>query len=609
MALDAVMMARRQWRNLKARMSGKSDWTKIRRRFSGFSLLAALCLTAGAARAADFGRVTGSVLDSEGNPLMGATVLIEGPVLAAANSVQPAIERIFTDARGKFTAEHLLPGWYSLRVTSATRLPVLHDGVHVEAGQTAQQKFVLSDIFAPLHFQLPPAHLSTWGDDWKWVLRTSASSRPVMRFQQTKQTVAKIDNLPLPASQRLIGMMPGSTGREALEDDPGMGSVLAYLRPLSADSDMLVAGEMTADGSQTSSLATAFRKNLMSDDPEELTLVVHHLNLGGGAPFVTGGGSQAKAVSASFTQTRRLSDSVTVTSGIELDYLDAGSDAMTTHPHVKLEFQPDSANTFAILFGTAGAESSNSLIERVEDLNAFPRITLLENRARLEKMNHAEASFDRKMGKTSRAQLAVYRDNFENTAIWGIGTPGAVAWLAGSVLPNAHLDGVTLNAGNYGSSGVRAVFAHSVGSHFEMAAVYTTGSALVVTQLQSPTEEMQGNLREILSNERSQSVAGKVSARVPISKTEITTSYQWIERGRVTGLDPSGQASLQLEPYLGIQIRQPLPTMAFLPAHIEALADFRNLLAQGYVPASQGGDRLILTSSYRSFRGGFSVQF
>jgi len=590
-------------------MDNNSDAGKFRRGFIWTSLLAALCLAASGARGADFGRVSGSVLDPQGNPLMGATVLIEGPVLAAANSIQPTIERVLTDAHGKFTADHLLPGWYSLRVTSATRLPVLHDGVHVEAGQTAQQKFVLSDIFAPLHFQLPPARLSTWGDDWKWVLRTSASTRPVMRFQQTKQTVAKVDDFPLPASQRLIGMMPGSTRREALEGDPGMGSVLAYLRPLSADSDMLVAGEMTADGSQTSSLATAFRKNLMSDDPEELTLVVHQLNLGEGAPFVTGGGNQAQALAASFSQTRRLSDSVTVTSGIELDYLDAASDTMTAHPHVTLEFQPDSSNTFAIRYGTEGAESNSTLIERVEDLNAFPRITLRGNRPRLEKMNHIEASFDRKMGKTSRAQLAVYRDDFENTAIWGIGEPRALAWLAGSVLPNAHLNGVTLNAGNYGSAGVRAVYTRSVGNHIETAIVYTTGSALVVTQSESHTGAMHGNLREILSNERSQSVAGKVSARVPKSKTEITASYQWIERGRVTGLDPSGQASLQLEPYLGVQIRQPLPTLAFLPAHIEALADFRNLLAQGYVPASQGGDRLILTPSYRSFRGGFSVQF
>ncbi|MHB8655068.1 MAG: carboxypeptidase-like regulatory domain-containing protein [Terriglobia bacterium] len=590
-------------------MSNHSDAVKIRRGFIGTSLLAALCLTASMARGADYGRVSGSVLDSQGNPLMGATVLIEGPLQAAAYSFQPTIERILTDAHGKFTAGHLMPGWYSLRVISATRIPALHDGVHIEAGQTAQEKFVLSDIFAPLHFQLPPAHLATWGDDWKWVLRTSASTRPVMRFQKAPKALAKTDALPLPASQRLIGMMPGSTRREALESDAGMGSVLAYLRPLSADADMLVAGEMTADGSQTSSLATAFRKHLINGDPEELTLVMHQLNLGDGTPFVNGEGSQAQALSASYSQTRRLSDSVTVTSGIELDYLNAGSGAMTVHPHVKLEYQPNPSNTFAIRFGTGGPESSSSLIERVGDLNAFPRITLRGDHPHLEKMNHAEVSFDRRMGKTSRAQLAVYRDDFENTAVWGIGTPGALAWLAGSVLPNAHVNGVTVNAGNYGSSGVRAVYMRSIGNRIEAAVVYTTGSALVVRHSEFPAGAMQGNLREILSNDRSQSVAGKISARVPMSRTEVTTSYQWIERGRVTGLDPFGQASLQLEPYLGIQIRQPLPTLAFFPAHIEALADFRNLLAQGYVPASQGGDRLILTPAYRSFRGGFSVQF
>lgn len=590
-------------------MSNNSDARKIRRGLIWTSLLAALCLTTNVAQGADYGRVSGSVMDSQGNPLVGATVLIEGPVQAVAESFQPTIERILTDAHGKFTAEHLVPGWYSLRVTSATRLPVLHDGVHVESGQTAQQKFVLSDIFAPLHFQLPPAHLATWGDDWKWVLRTSASTRPVMRFHQTAQTLAKTDRLPLPASQRLIGMMPGSTRREALEGDTGMGSVLAYLRPLSADTDMLVAGEMTADGSQASSLATAFRKHLINGDPEELTLVMHQLNLGDGAPFVNGEGGQAQAFSASYTHTRRLSDSFTVTSGIEVDYLNAGSGAMTVHPHIKLEYQQNSSNTFAIRYGTGGAEGSSSLIQRVGDLNAFPRITLRGDHPHLEKMNHAEVSFDRKMGKTSRAQLAVYRDDFENTAVWGIGTPGALAWLAGSALPNAHLNGVTVNAGNYGSSGVRAVYMRNIGNRIETAVVYTNGSALVVRHLESPTSAMQGNLRQILSNDRSQSVAAKISTRVPRSRTEITTSYQWIERGRVTGLDPFGQASLELEPYLGIQIRQPLPTLVFLPAHIEALADFRNLLAQGYVPASQGGDRLILTPSYRSFRGGFSVQF
>jgi len=40
------------------------------------------------------------------------------------------------------------------------------------------------------------------------------------------------------------------------------------------------------------------------------------------------------------------------------------------------------------------------------------------------------------------------------------------------------------------------------------------------------------------------------------------------------------------------------------------VAEFQNLLSQGYVPSSQGGERpLMLSSGYHAVRGGFSVQF
>ena len=56
---------------------------------------------------------------------------------------------------------------------------------------------------------------------------------------------------------------------------------------------------------------------------------------------------------------------------------------------------------------------------------------------------------------------------------------------------------------------------------------------------------------------------------------------------RVTLVDPAGQAEFQVQPYLGLQVRQPIPTPSFLPVHIDAVADFQNLLSQGYVPAAK----------------------
>ena len=100
-------------------------------------------------------------------------------------------------------------------------------------------------------------------------------------------------------------------------------------------------------------------------------------------------------------------------------------------------------------------------------------------------------------------------------------------------------------------------------------------------------------------------------ARIPSSKTKIVASYSWVEQGSVTLVDPYGLEDLNVAPYLGMQLRQPLPTLPMFPgAHIEAVADFRNLTGEGYVRlASNSGEPLVLTPAYRSFRGGFSVQF
>src|SRR5690349_5857730 len=139
--------------------------------------LAVACLAAVEAKSVDYGRVSGTVKDTEGNPLVGATVLLMGPLLSGSPAVASTVERVLTDARGKYDVEHLLPGWYSVKVSSPARLPFLRTGLKVGAGLTARQDFVLRDIFAPVRFRVPPGIVTTWGDDWKWVLRTSAATR------------------------------------------------------------------------------------------------------------------------------------------------------------------------------------------------------------------------------------------------------------------------------------------------------------------------------------------------------------------------------------------------------------------------------------------------
>jgi hypothetical protein len=564
------------------------------------------CLTASPASGLEYGRVAGTVSDTEGNPLMGATVLLMGPRWLGSSTAENAVERIITDAQGRFAVERLVPGWYSLRITSPTRLPVMRNGIRIQAGETFQQRFVLSDIFAPLQIQTPSGSVSNWGDDWKWILRTSAATRPVLRYHQvTMATADEGSKPPLPASRCLIGMIPGSDRRGALAGDPGLGSILAYLRPLSEDSDLLVAGSMAANGLRASSVATAFRKNLMKGDAQELALVVHQLTFSDGSPFASAGTNnlvRGQGVVASYSHTRRLSNSLIMTGGLEIDYLSAGLGVTSARPRMALEYRADPSTLVAVRYGAVSVDGTSTLLERIGTLNDFPRVTLRHYRLRLEELNHAEAGVQRKLSKASQIEVAVYHDDFQNAVVQGSSRAEAPSSLAGNLLPNFGADGVMLNAGNYRSSGLRAAYTRSVGEHVETAFDYALGDALIADTPVGP----QGRLRP----ERSQSFAGRISTRIPVTKTQVTTSYEWLQRGRVTGVDPYGQATLQLQPFLGVQVRQPLPLIAFLPAHIEALADFRNLLGEGNTSlASSAGQPYLLTSVYRSFRGGFSVQF
>lgn len=564
--------------------------------------------------------MSGTVKDAQGNPLTDAAILIVGPALfggptpTGLSGFGGAVERVLTDAQGRFTVEHLLPGRYSLRVTSPTRLPVLRNSIRVQAGQTSSQNFVLSDIFASFQFQVPPHNVSTWGDDWKWVLRTAATTRPVLRYRDAAQGGKRVRPVQ-PPSQRLIGMIPGSARHEPLTGDLGTGTVLAYVRPLSEDADLLVAGSMTATGIDGSSLATALRRNFLRGEPQQqLALVVHQLSFSEGVPLplCDNGRSLASAqgIVVSYAHTNRLSDSLSLTTGLEVDYLNAARDVMISRPRVNLAYQANPSTVVAFRYGTVQTDADSTLMERIGELNAFPEVTLRGYRPKLESSNHAEVALERGWGRASRVELAAYQDGYQNVAVAGFGKPAVWGRLAGNVLPNPAADGVTVNAGDYQSAGFRGTISRRLGSHMETSFLYALGKALTVDAQSSRGPESTAELRKLLRADRSHTLAGKVSAQLPITRTQITTSYAWVQRGRVTGVDPYGQASLLLQPYLGIQIRQPLPTLAFIPAHIEALADFRNLLAQGYVAMSRSGDEpLILTPAYRSFRGGFSVQF
>ncbi|HEY6291244.1 MAG TPA: carboxypeptidase-like regulatory domain-containing protein [Terriglobia bacterium] len=560
---------------------------------------AAVCLAAGDS---SHGQVSGMITDRQGHPLVGAEVVIVGP------GITRRMERVLTDAQGRFMASGLAPGRYSLRV-AATHL--VRNGVEVRSGQVSQLSLVLNSILPGLAGQRQT--VVSPSDDWKWVLRSSASVRPVLRYR----TPASHDaNDPLEPSQELVAMIPASAGGDALSDQVNLGSVLAYWRPLSTDTDVLVASSAAGQGVSTSSVMTSFRRKVADGNPQELTVVVQQLNFDGGLPLLPPAENllSARGMTLRYSQTRQISGALTFTSGVEINYLSSYRSVATALPHAELEYVLSPASKLKVRYGAVGpSQDDSTLAGKVGELDAFPRVSLRGYAPKLESTRHSEVAYSRRLTKKAKVEVAAYHDSVSNAVVRGLGQPGAWAqWAAeGEVLPNGAANGVNLNAGGYGSTGVRASISESFGRHLDLGLAYTTGDALAVSGSQLP-EGAGAGFASLIRPRASQSAMATLVAQLPVTKTQVIASYAWLQPGSVTAVDPYGLADMNVAPFAGLQIRQPLPSPGFLSgAHIEAVGDFRNIAGEGYLrmPTAGSGQPIILTPAYRSFCGGFSVQF
>lgn len=599
----------------------RSNNSRLRTEILSAGVLFCIVLAASQGFSADFGRVSGKVTDTDGHPLMGATVLLTGPGSTVGQGLlEGSINRAFTDAQGNFTIRRVTPGWYSLQVISPARLPVLRNGVQVQAGRTTQEAFTLGGILSGIRLKHPTSDLHAWGHEWKWILRTSAATRPILRYHQAsrkgRKQAAVRSGLP---SRRLIAMMPGTGGADGLSEDSGTATVFAYLHPLNKDSDVLVAGSVGRSSFDGSSVVADYRRGLLKKDDEEITLAVHQLSLDGNDLPVSSSPGHSAPVSRGmvvrYTQTRQLSNALTLTAGFEMRYLDSFHDTGTAEPEIRLAYRLDPSTVLNLSYGSDSPDQPGTLLNRVGDLNAFPRISLRNFRPRLENVRHAEFRLNRSLGPGSQIEIAAYHDAFSNVAVWSIGGAQELRNLSavGNVLISPVGDRAMMNAGNYGSSGAQVAYERGFGRHSEVGVMYAFGSALDVRSSEGVHADIAFNpasLPDLLHAEFTQSVSGKLSTILPYLKTRVVTTYSWLPAGRITVVDPYGQARMDFQPFWGLQVRQPLPRIDMLPVQIVAIADFRNLLGQGSIAQPDGkGGSVLLTPAYRTIRGGFSVQF
>ena len=541
------------------------------------------------------GSISGYVRSSAGVPQMGAIVEV---LSTAAQNL-----KAFTDDRGFYSISNLVPGTYSLKVSAPSFLPALRDRIGLRAGSAMVVNVTLNTLFEAI--QLGPLRGPADDDDWKWTLR-SAANRPVLRVLEDGSAVTAVavkektesEDHDLKASLSFLAGSP-SEGYGAVSD-MSTGFSLEH-KILSEDAVRLEGNVGYGQGAGAAILRTTYTHHTASGSQPTVALTVRRL-----APPVGSFRQQGlQAFGLTTTDDLQIGNVLELKFGSELQtvqfmgrftaFKPFGTADMHLSPNTVLEYRFASSRPSDAMTKDADVEST--------DLGqSGPRVSMASFSPALERARHQEVSVSHRIGKNNM-QVAFYSDRVSNTVLTGVGEATADS---GELLPDVDSGTFSYRGTNLDTTGVRVVLQRKLTSDLTATVDYAYGGVLDLAQ---PDIELR-EARQSLSTVRRHAVTAKFNGKLPGCRTHWTTSYGWVSGRGVTQVDMFNASAGQSDPYLNVFLRQPLPGFSFLPVHMEAMLDLRNLMAQGYVPVmGQDGRTVYLVQSARSVRGGVAFTF
>lgn len=568
------------------------------------------------------GSIAGSVTDDHGIPQVRAAVTLLG-------SDGRALRRVFTNDRGAFVVDNLFPGLYGVRVAVPSFLPALKERIRIEPGVRSFVAVQLANLFATFQLSLPGE--TQWRDrteDWKWVLRTAAATRPVLRFadpleEKERQSVLRKFNGVFSDTQGMVQLSAGDGGRVSpFGSESDIGTAFAVATSLFGNSSLLVSGNLgygSMYGAPSAGFHTSYSREMAYGAQPEVSVTVRQLfrPLQAGQALFGPMSRTNPAVLQTFTlgfQDRvALGDLVKLEYGFLYDSISFLDRMNYVSPFGKLTYR-FAEGTHVVLRYAGGAPQvdaapagENALGRNLSALSLYPRMSLKGGRPALQRGEHMEIGLHQDLAIGGTVELAAFRDVFTNAALTTIAPPGF--YQGGDILPDLFTDTSSFNAGSYDTTGYRAGYSRKISDHVDAGVTYSRAGVLTPQREALGTADA-AELRSMLKPAREHSVSARLTAQIPQARTRISSSYQWGSRTAVTAPDPFNLAGARSLPGLNVVVRQPLPQPSYVPGKFEATAEFRNLLADGYVSLQTvDGRRLYLIQSARSFRGGVNFVF
>ncbi len=562
-------------------------------------------------------QILGQIKDSGGAAQMGASIYLY-------NRYDELVRKALSNEQGRFAFDALVPDLYSIRVILASFVPAERRNIAVLPNSENRLDINLTSVLSSIGVTTTPATPGTlMTDDWKWVLRTSQATRPVLRFlpeiashgsSSTHSVFTGLSN-----TTGVVKLSAGDGESFARGTEQDLGTAFAIATTLASSARVQLSGNVGYAGSSAlpgAGIRTSYSRSTGDGSNPEIAVTMRQVYLSPRDSAIALGSDGAPVLR---TMSLALLDRVDVSDNLHVDY---GFDSESisyfdriyyVSPFIRATFDAGAQGRVRVAFTSGGRptellardnQKAGELEQDLTALAAMPTLSVSESHLTVERTQNLEIGYERVAGSRTYS-VGAYDESVSNASFMLSGPADFIS--AADLLPDLGSRSSIFNIGSFHRTGYNAGVKQTLGDHAEVSVTAGRAGVLTAPGTEGSYTDSQ-TLRAGIGQAQRAWVTIRVAGTVPRAGTRIAANYGWTDFSVLMPVHLFVTQAGNQDIGVNVHISQPLP-MIRMPWRMEATADLRNLLAQGYLPLGGAGPRSVLTNSPRLVRGGLNFIF
>lgn len=540
------------------------------------------------------------------------------------NRYDELVRKGLSNEQGRFAFDALVPDLYSIRVILASFVPAERRNISVLPNSENRLDINLTSVLSSIGVTSTPASPGTlMTDDWKWVLRTSQSTRPVLRFlpdiapRGTSSTHSVFTNFSHTTGVVKLSAGDGESFARGTQQD--LGTAFAIATTLANSARVQLSGNVGYAGTSVlpgAGIRTSYSRSTGDGSNPEIALTMRQVYLAprdSAMAFGSDGAPVLRTMSLAMLDRMDISDNLHLDYGFDSESISYFDRINYLSPFVRMTFDAGSQGRFRVAFTSGGNptellarddQKAGELEQNLTALAGMPTLSVSDSHLTVERTQNLEIGYERVEG-TRTYSVAAYNESVSNAAFMLSGPADFIS--PADLLPDLGSRSNIFNVGSFHRTGYSAGVKQTLGDHAEVSVMAGRAGALTAPGAEGSYTDTQ-TLRAGIGQAQRAWVTIRVAGTVPRAGTRIAANYGWTDFRVLMPVHLFVTQTGSQDIGVNLHFSQPLPLIR-VPWRMEATADLRNLLAQGYLPLGGTGGRSVLTNSPRLVRGGLNFIF